>query len=75
MISGSPVRVNNYMPDVQPGAIPVLYGDLQRTYMLVTRRALAMQPQPAGLCTNFLFDQRIGGATICPGASRLLRIN
>jgi HK97 family phage major capsid protein len=65
------------MPNVEPGSTPVLFGDLQQLYMVVTRQALTMMPDPysMGYCTAVKFSARIGGNVICRGAGRLLRIN
>jgi HK97 family phage major capsid protein len=76
MIAGSPVRVVSWMPDCQPGATPISFGDLEALYMIVTRQATTMQSDPysMGFCTQFRFSVRAGGNTICPGAARLLRV-
>jgi HK97 family phage major capsid protein len=75
-IAGSPVRIVNWMPDLLPGSTPILFGDLEQLYMVVTRAATTMESDPysAGFCTQFKFSARVGGATICPGGGRLLRI-
>ena len=74
--AGSPIIICTWMPDVGPGATPVLFGNLKQTYMLVDRKALTMDVDryTAGFCTLFKFECRIGGAITCPNASRLLRI-
>jgi HK97 family phage major capsid protein len=76
LLGGSPVIVAQQLPDVSPGATPVLYANLRQLYMLVTRRAITMQQDPysAGWCTLFKFDTRIGGGVVCPNAGRWLRI-
>jgi hypothetical protein len=33
-----------------------------------------MDPYSVGFCTIFEFEARVGGATTCPNAARLLRI-
>src|SRR5215471_3175578 len=75
-IAGSPVVINNLMPDVAPGSLPVAYGNWNLAYMIVNRRGLTVQNDPfsAGWCNLFRFDCRIGGAPVCPNAARLLRI-
>lgn len=74
-INGSPVRIVSQMPDASPGSTPVLFADLGSLYQVVHRRGLTFSSQPAGWCSVFLFSQRIGGAVVCPGAGRLLRIS
>ena len=68
LIEGSRVVIQNFMPDIAPGATPVLYGDLRRSYIMVIRRATTLQTDPysAGWCTLFKFDTRVGGAPACP---------
>ena len=75
-IAGSPVRIVSWLPNVQPGSTPILFGDLESMYMIVTRVALTMQSDPysGGFCTTFKFSAPVGENTICPGAGRLLRI-
>jgi HK97 family phage major capsid protein len=74
--AGAPITIVSQMPDVHPGSTPILFGNLRETYLLITRKALTMQPDQytAAWCTIFKFKQRCGGALICPNASRLLRI-
>jgi HK97 family phage major capsid protein len=76
IINGSPVNIVTQMPDVAPGAVPVAYGNWNLVYMVVNRKAVTMQQDPysAGFCILFKFEGRVGGATICPNAARLLRI-
>jgi HK97 family phage major capsid protein len=75
-INGSPVRIVSQMPDCAPGATPMAFGDWNSTYMVVTRKSVAMQHDPysSGFCHLFKFEGRVGGGVICPNASRLLRI-
>jgi HK97 family phage major capsid protein len=75
-IAGSPVQIASQMPDVLPGATPVAFGNWPEAYAVVTRSGLTMLPDPYshGWCTLFKFEARVGGAVLCPGAARLLRI-
>jgi HK97 family phage major capsid protein len=75
-IAGRPVRIVTQFPDVAPGSTPILFADLEQLYLVVTRKALTMQVDPysAGFCVVFRFSARIGGAVVCPGAGRLLRV-
>jgi HK97 family phage major capsid protein len=74
--AGFPVHIVTWMPDVQPGAVPIAFGNWRETYMVVTRQATMMRPDPysAGFCTLFRFEARVGGAVLCGNAARLLRI-
>jgi HK97 family phage major capsid protein len=76
IINGSPVRIATQMPDVIPGSTPVLFGNLQAAYLLVTRKAVTMLQDPfsAGYCILFKFEARVGGNVVCANAARLLRI-
>jgi HK97 family phage major capsid protein len=76
-IAGSPVRIVSQMPDAEPGSTPILFADLEQLYLVVHRRGLTFQTDPYSLnfCVQFKIYQRIGGAVICPGAGRLLRIH
>ena len=76
LLGGDRIIVSEQMPSVETGHTPILYADLQALYTLVTRRALTMlsDPYSAGWCTLFKLDTRVGGAPVCPGAGRLLRI-
>jgi HK97 family phage major capsid protein len=75
-IAGFPVVIANIMPDVAPGAVAVLFGNLEAAYTLVHRKATTLTPDPysGGFCTLFRFEARVGGATTCSNAVRFLRI-
>jgi HK97 family phage major capsid protein len=76
MLAGSPIVIVSQLPDVAPGATPVMYGNLQAAYTVVDRRAVTMlvDPYSAGWCSLFKFEARLGGACTCSNAVRLLRI-
>jgi len=76
-IAGSPVRIVPNMPDVQAGSTPIAFGDWSQAYMIVRRSPISFQTDPysLGWCIQYKFETRISGATVCPGAARLLRIN
>jgi HK97 family phage major capsid protein len=76
MISGNPVKLATQMPDCNPGATPILFGNLKSTYLLVNRQQTTMLQDPFSLpyCVQFRFEARIGGNVSCANASRLLRI-
>jgi HK97 family phage major capsid protein len=73
---GFPVTIMSQLPDVAPGATPILFGSLRRAYLLVWRRdvTLLTDPYSAGFCQLYKFSARVGGAPICANAMRLLRI-
>jgi HK97 family phage major capsid protein len=75
-LGGVPVIIAPQMPDCVPGATPVAFGNWNRAYMVVNRKGVTMQQDPysAGFCVLFKMEARIGGAVVCPGAARLLRI-
>jgi HK97 family phage major capsid protein len=73
-LAGWPLRIVSFMPDCQPGATPVLFGNLHELYQLVLRKGLSMNPETPGYCRLYKFEARVGGAVLCPNAARLLRI-
>jgi HK97 family phage major capsid protein len=75
-IAGFPVHILTQLPDVHPGTTPILFGSLRNAYLMVVRRGVSMvsDPYSAGFCHLYKFSARIGGATTCPNAMRLLRI-
>ena len=74
-LAASPIVIVSKMPDVLPGATPILFGNLKRAYTLVDTKAVTVvrDPYSAGWCHLFKFEARIGGACTCPNAVRLLR--
>src|SRR5215469_552618 len=74
--AGSPINIVSQMPDVAPGATAVAFGNWKRAYTIVTRKLPTLQVDPftAGFCRLYKFEARVGGATTCPNAARLLRI-
>lgn len=64
------------MSNCAPGATPIAFGNWQKAYTVVDRKAVTMlvDPYSAGFCTIFKFEARCGAATTCPDAARLLRI-
>jgi HK97 family phage major capsid protein len=75
-LAGSPVVIASQMPDVAPGSTPVAFGDWKRAYTIAKRKAPTIQidDYTAGWCRLFKAEARVGGATTCPNAARLLRI-
>jgi HK97 family phage major capsid protein len=64
------------MPEVIPGSVPILFGNLQAAYLLVYRKQTTMLQDPfsLGYCILFRFESRVGGNVVCANACRLLRI-
>lgn len=75
-LAGSPIVIASQMPDVAPGATPIALGNWKRAYTIVERKAPTIQIDDymAGWCRLFKAEARIGGATTCSNAARLLRI-
>jgi len=75
-LAGSPVHIVTQMPDIQPGATPVAFGNWQKAYTIVWRKAVTLQVDPysANFCTLFKAEARVGGGVTCPSAARLLRV-
>jgi HK97 family phage major capsid protein len=75
--AGSPINIVSQMPDCVLGSTPIAFGNWRRTYLIVWRKAVSMtvDPYSAGFCSLYKFEARVGGATVCPNAARLLRIS
>jgi HK97 family phage major capsid protein len=75
-LAGSPVHIVTQMPDLHPGATPVAFGNWERTYTIVWRKAVTLQVDPfsANFCVLFKAEARVGGGITCGNAARLLRI-
>ena len=60
---GSPVSVDDNMPDIGAGSFSVAYGDFKRAYKIVNRRGttLLRDPYTAKGQTKFNFTRRFGG--------------
>jgi len=74
--AGWPIIVVDQFPDIAPGSTPVAFGNWRETYLVVTRKATAVQMDPYsfGWCVGMKFEARVGGGVLCPNAARLLRI-
>ena len=46
MLAGFPIRILSQLPDVGPGATPIMFGSLQRGYTLVDRKATTLMVDP-----------------------------
>jgi HK97 family phage major capsid protein len=60
--AGSPIHIVSQLPDVAPGATPILFGNLKAAYLVVLRKAVTMMVDPysAGWCQLFKFEARVG---------------
>jgi HK97 family phage major capsid protein len=75
-LAGSPVHIVTQLPDIAPGSCPVSFGNWEKTYTIVWRKAVTLQVDPysANFCTLFKCEARVGGGVTCSNAARLLRI-
>lgn len=76
LLAASPIVIASQMPALNPGSTPIAFGNWQKAHTVVDRKAVTMlvDPHSAGFCTIFRFGARVGVATTCPHAARLLRI-
>ncbi|PZU77755.1 MAG: phage major capsid protein [Sphingomonas sp.] len=73
---GSPVVIDENMPDVAPDAIPVAFGDFARGYLINDRVGVRVLRDPY---TNkpyvmFYSTKRVGGGVLDPNAIRLMKV-
>jgi HK97 family phage major capsid protein len=75
-LAGSPVHIITQLPDVAPGSTPVAFGNWEKTYTIVYRKAVTLQVDPysANFCYLFKAEARVGGGVTCGNAARLLRV-
>lgn len=64
------------MPNVAPGAIPVVFGDFKRGYLVIDRLGIRMLRDPFSSKPFILFycTKRVGGGVLDPTALRYLRV-
>lgn len=77
VIGGWPVRIATQLPDVAPGSVPVIFGNLKAAYTLINRKQIYMLQDPysfGGYCIGFRFEARVGGSCTCSNACRMLRV-
>ena len=76
MIAGFPLTIVTQMPDPNPGAICVAFGQWDQAYRVVYRKPVSMLVDnfSGGFCPIFKFDARMNGMTVCPNAAKLLRM-
>ncbi|RMX06719.1 phage major capsid protein [Corticibacter populi] len=81
--AGQPATFHGYgisedenMPDVAPNAIPVLFGDFRRTYLIIDRMGVRVLRDPYTAKPNVLFytTKRVGGGVQNPEAMLALQV-
>lgn len=73
---GYPVEIDENMPDVAAGALPIAFGDFQRGYVINDRQAIRIlrDPYTNKPFVHFYTTKRVGGGVDDPKAIRLLKI-
>ena len=73
---GYPVEIDENMPDIAVGSVPVMFGNLQRGYHIPRRFDIRMlrDPYTAKPYVNFYTTQRIGGGVVNSECIKLLKI-
>ena len=67
-LAGSPIRIVSQMPDVAPGATPVLFGNLKAAYTPVDKKAVTIPRIRIALASAIFFHSKPES-----GAARLVR--
>jgi len=75
-LAGSPIHIVTQMPDINPGSTPVAFGNWERAYTIVWRKAVTVQVDPfsANFCILYKAEARVGGGLTCANAARLLQV-
>jgi HK97 family phage major capsid protein len=75
-ILGYPVEIDETMPDVAAGVIPIAFGDFKRGYVINDRMGVRVlrDPYTSKPYVNFYTTKRVGGGVWDPKAIRLLKI-
>lgn len=76
MLSGYPVEVDENMPDIAAGSVPIMFGNFRQGYRIVDRTPLRIQRDPY---TNkpfvhFYSTKRVSGMVVDSCAIRLLKM-
>lgn len=73
---GYPVEIDENMPDIAAGSVPVMFGNLQRGYHIPRRFNVRMlrDPYTSKPYVNFYTTQRIGGGVVNSECIKLLKI-
>lgn len=82
--AGQPQTLNGYaiteaadMPDIATGAIPILFGNFERGYLIVDRMGVRMlrDPYTNKPYVQFYTTKRVGGGLLNPEELKALKIN
>ncbi|MCC5451684.1 phage major capsid protein [Rheinheimera sp. UJ51] len=73
---GYPVEIDENMPDIAAGSVPVMFGNLLRGYHIPRRFDIRMlrDPYTSKPYVNFYTTQRIGGGVVNSECIKLLKI-
>jgi HK97 family phage major capsid protein len=73
---GYPVEIDENMPAVEAGKLPIAFGDFKRAYVINDRIGLRLlrDPYTNKPYVNFYTTKRVGGGLDDPNAVRLLKI-
>lgn len=73
---GYPVEIDENLPDVAAGSLPVIFGNLKRGYHIPKRFDIRMLRDPftSKPYVNFYTTQRIGGGVVNSEAIKLLKV-
>lgn len=73
---GYPVEIDENLPDIAAGAIPLIFGNLKRGYHIPKRFDIRMLRDPftSKPYVNFYTTQRIGGGVVNSEAIKLLKV-
>ena len=82
-VAGQPSTLGGYalvdmpdMPNVGAGNIALLFGDMQRTYLIIDRRGVVMlrDPYTNKPYVSFYTTKRVGGGVQNPDAMKAMKI-
>jgi HK97 family phage major capsid protein len=82
-VAGQPSTLGGYalidmpdMPNVEAGSIPLLFGDMERTHIIIDRRGTMMlrDPYTNKPYVSFYTTKRVGGGVQNPDAMKALKI-
>lgn len=73
---GRPVEIDENMPNIAAGALPIAFGDFQRGYLINDRIGTRVLRDPYSNKPFVMFyaTKRVGGGLLDPNAIRLLKI-
>jgi HK97 family phage major capsid protein len=65
------------MPDIATGALPILFGNFQRAYLIVDRMGVRMlrDPYTNKPYVQFYTTKRVGGGLLNPEEVKAFKIN